>query len=249
MPLLYQLDSNVIGTMFSDTGKTTQITDGGAVAAWTAPNGSVTTDCLQSTLANRPLYRANYSSSGYPAVEFDGSNDAMSIVHSAAWNVSIIDVFLVLTSTSLASGTYRGIVGKWTTNGWNDGWGISYSLGNFSIGAPAYSNVVCKAQINSRILIHCHFENGCNGCEQGNVYGGGLTGTGPQNNSGPVLLGRGDSYDAFHYKGAINEMRVYSGGESDATIVAVKNALRSKWGLSAVASGGFSMSQLVNMGG
>ena len=237
MSLLYQLDASVVGTMFSDTGKTTQITDGGAVAAWTAPNGSVTTDCLQSTLANRPLYRANYSSSGYAAVEFDGSNDAMSVAHSAAWNVSILDVLMVITSTSLATGTYRGIIGKWTNSSWNDGWGLTYSLGNFSIGAPTYTNVVCKAVINSRILIHCHFESGCNGCDNGNVYGGGTAGTGPQNNSGSVLIGRADSSGAYHFQGALNELRVYSGGETDATLVSVKNALRAKWGLNSVASG------------
>ena len=112
MSLLYQLDTSVIGTMFSDTGKTTQITNGGTCAAWTAPNGLITTDAVQSTSANRPTYRSNYSSSGYSGLEFDDSNDQMSIAHSSGWNLTIIDMFIVLTSTSLAVGTYKGIVTK-----------------------------------------------------------------------------------------------------------------------------------------
>lgn len=249
MALLYQLDAAAIATLFSDTAKTTQMANGGSVAAWTAPNGSITTDAVQSTSASRPTYRSNYASSGYAAVEFDGTDDAMSVAHSVAWNNSIVDMFLVLTSTSLASGTYRGLVGKWTNGSWNDGWGAAYALGNFSSGAPTYSNTICKGLVNSRILIHCHFESGCNGCEQGPVYGGGLNGTGPASNTASVFIGRADAIGAYHFQGAINEIRIYGGGETDATIINVKNALRAKWGLNSIVSGGSRpLSRLLNSG-
>jgi hypothetical protein len=236
MALLYQLDASVIGTMFSDTGKTTQITDGGNVAAWAAPNGSVTTDALQSTSGNRPTYRANYSSSGYPAVEFDGTSDSLSTAHSAAWNNTIIDVFIVLTSTNAAASTYRGVFTKWTGS-WNDGWGLIYNFGNFSFGAPLYTNVIVKSTINSRILVHCHLENGCNGGEIGPVYGGTLSGSGPANNTQSVQIGRADTSANYWFEGAINEIRVFGGGETDSTLVTQKNILRSKWGLASIAGG------------
>ena len=250
MTLAYQLDASSIATLFSDTGKTTQVSDGGTVAVWTAPNGSITTDALQSTSGNRPTYRSNYGSSGYAAVEFDGSNDHLSVAHSSAWNVSIIDLFLVLTSTSLASGTYRGIVGKWSNGSWNDGWGVAYALGVLSLGAPHYTNVACKATINNRLLLHCHFENGCNGCIEGGIYGGSTAGAGPANNSTSVFVGRADPSGAYYFAGAMNELRVYAGGETDATILNVKNDLRRKWGLAAISGGGslINSQQLVRQG-
>ena len=235
MSLLYQLDTSVIGTMFSDTGKTTQITNGGTCAAWTAPNGLITTDAVQSTSANRPTYRSNYSSSGYSGLEFDDSNDQMSIAHSSGWNLTIIDMFIVLTSTSLAVGTYKGIVTKFGDVNWNTGWGATYSLGTLSSGAPSFSNFTVKGVINSRIACHFHFENGSNGCDQGVIYGGTTAGTGPSNTTTDVVIS-GASGGNYPFAGAIHEIKIYGGGETDQTIIDVKNALRAKWGLASVAS-------------
>lgn len=242
MALLYQLDASVIGTMFSNTGKTTQITDGGGVAAWAAPNGSVTTDALQSTSGNRATYRANYSSSGYPAVEFDGTNDQFSVAHSASWNVSIIDLFVVLNSTNNATLTpfYRGIVTKFGTSAWSTGWGCLYALGWLNIGAPDFLNHIGKAVINQRILCHFHFENRASGCDQGQCYIGSnnSAATGPGNTSADVLIG-GAISGAYNLAGAIHEILVYTGGETDAVILGKKNDLRVKWGLTGgVASSG-----------
>jgi len=235
MALLYQLDAAAITTLFSDTGKTTQVTDGGTVAAWTAPNGSITTDAVQSTSGSRPTYRANYSSSGYPALEFDGTNDHLSVAHSAAWNVSILEIFLVATFTSSTS--YRGVFAKWSTISWNDGWGVAIFNGKFSFGAPSFTNAVAKYTDSSRILCSIRLENAGNGGAFGRCFGGSVTGTGPQNNSASVLIGCGDLTGAFYMSGAINEIRVYGGGETDQTIVDVTNTLRRKWGLASVAAG------------
>jgi hypothetical protein len=237
MSLLYQLDASVIGTMFSDTGKTTQVTNGGTVAAWTAPSGSITTDALQSTSGNRPTYRSNYSSSGYAAVEFDGTNDMLSVSHSSGWNVSVIDVFLVMLCGAAEVGSFRGLITKFSSTSWTSAWGTTYSDGALSFGAPSYLNVTCKAVVGSRLLMHVHFEANCNGAAQGHsTYGGSTVGAGPTNTTASVFVG-GAFGGNNPFSGAIHELRVYGGGETNQTLVDVKNALASKWGLASVSSG------------
>jgi len=72
MGLVYRLDASDLTTMFTDAGKTTQVTDGASVYCWAPKSGSaVTTDAVQATAINRPTYRANYASTGLPGVEFD----------------------------------------------------------------------------------------------------------------------------------------------------------------------------------
>lgn len=125
MALLYRLDSRLPGTLWSDTGKTTLVSNGGTVAVWTPSGGSITDDTTQSTAANRPTYRANYSSSGYPGVEFDGSNDLMSAVDAAGWDVSAITV-ICAARIAVATGD-RLVAHKWHNGNWNDGWGVVLS--------------------------------------------------------------------------------------------------------------------------
>lgn len=234
MSLLWTLDSSDTTKLFADTAKTTPITDGTGVAAVVPAGGSITTDALQSTSGSRPTYRANYSSSGYSALEFDGTADHLAIAHSSDWNVSILDVFAVLTLTS-NSGS-RGIISKWSNGSWNDAWGIAIDTSRFQFGAPAYTNCNCKYTGSTRILIHCHFENGANGGHFGAVYGGSISGAGPSNNSASVLIGRADASGAFYMAGAINEICFFGGGETDQTIVDTKQMLRAKWGLASVAA-------------
>lgn len=238
MSLLHQLDTSVIGTMFSDTGKTTQITNGGTVAAWAAPNGSITTDAVQSTSASRPTYRSNYGSSGYPGLEFDGSNDQMSIAHSSGWNASIIDVFIVLTSTNNgAPGSFRGIHSKFGNDLWTTGWGAVYATGWLSFGAAAYNNEEVFARINQRILMHLHYEAAKNGCDQGDsIYAGSRMGSGPTNTTANVLIG-GAPGGTYPFAGAMHEIAVYTGGETDQDVLTIKNTLRAKWGLASISGG------------
>jgi len=234
MSLLWTLDSSLPATLFADTSKTVAITDGTGVAAAVPAGGSITTDALQSTSGSRPTYRANYSSSGYAALEFDGSADHLSIAHSSDWNVSILDVFAVVTLTS-SSGS-RGVISKWSNTSWNDAWGIAVDGGSFRIGAPSYTNAAAKYTGSTRMLLHVHFENAGNGGQFGLYYGGGTTGSGPANNSAPVFIGRADPSGAFYMAGAINEICFFGGGETDQVIVDTKQMLRSKWGLASVAT-------------
>jgi hypothetical protein len=235
MSLLWTLDSSLPSTLFADAAKTVPITDGTGVAAAVSAGGSIATDALQSTSGSRPTYRANYSSSGYSALEFDGTADHFAIAHSAAWNVSILDVFAVLTLTS-SSGS-RGVISKWSNTSWSDGWGIAVDGGNFRFGAPNYTNAAARYTGGTRMLLHVHFENAGNGGQFGLYYGGGVTGAGPQNNSASVFIGRADPSGAFYMAGAINEICFFGGGETDQAIVDTKQMLRAKWGLASVAAG------------
>lgn len=235
MSLLWTLDSSDTTKLFADTAKTTPITDGTGVAAVVPAGGSITTDALQSTSGSRPTYRANYSSSGYPGLECDGTSDYLGVAHSSGWNVSVLDIFAIVTLTNAAAA--QGIITKWTNASWNDGWGIAMNAGAFACGSPAYNNFGAKITTNQRMLIHCHFQASNNCGEFGPCYGGSTSGAGPSNNSASVLIGRADNTtSAYWLYGAIHEVRVYGGGETDQTIVTVKNTLRAKWGLASVIS-------------
>ena len=234
MALLWSLDSLLSATLFADTAKTTPITDGTGVAA-SVSSGSITTDALQSTAGSRPTYRANYSSSGYPGLQFDGSSSCLSVAHSSGWNVSILDIFAIVTLTNSSSA--QGIITKWTNSAWNDAWGVAMNASLFACGSPAYSNFGAKITLNQRMLIHCHLQSSNNCGEFGPCYGGSTTGTGPANNSAAVTIGKADATTAAYFLyGAIHELRVYGGGETDQAIVTVKNTLRAKWGLASVIS-------------
>lgn len=234
MSLLWTLDSSDPSKLFADTAKTTPITDGGGVAAVVPAGGTITTDALQSTSGSRPTYRANYSGSGYPAIEFDGTADNLAIAHSSDWNVSVLDLLVVLTATSSTGA--RGVINKFATVGWNDAWGLAVESGRFYCGSPGYSTVSGPYIGGTRILIYCHFENGKNGAQFGPVYAGTNTGTGPQNTTASVRIGRGDPTGAFYFAGAINEIKIFGGGMTEQEVMDSKNTIRAKWGLAHITS-------------
>jgi len=123
MALLYKLDArDALSRMFSDTAKTTPISDGTALAAWEPSGGTIADDLVQGTLGARPIYRANYNSSGHPAADFDGSNDFMSAVDDDAWDVANVTV-VVAARIATATGD-RLLAHKWSPTNWNNGWGF-----------------------------------------------------------------------------------------------------------------------------
>jgi len=66
------LDGSDQATMFSDTGGTTQITNGGSVARWNDKSGNGR-DVSQSTLANRPTWNSN-AQNGLGNITFGGTS-------------------------------------------------------------------------------------------------------------------------------------------------------------------------------
>lgn len=139
MTLLYELDSSKPGTLWSDTGKTSAATNGGSVAAWSPNAGSISTDFLQSTSGSRPIYRTDYNSSGYPAIEFDGSNDFMACAYSASWQVASLTVFAAIEIRRV--GTQEYLIGR-TDNSWTTGWSMTNYNSNFNGGSPYNSGMV-----------------------------------------------------------------------------------------------------------
>lgn len=74
--ILLHFDASDAGSLFTDTAATTAASDGDTVRAWTQQAGaSLGGNAIEAT--NAPIYRSNYAASGYPALEFDGSNDRL----------------------------------------------------------------------------------------------------------------------------------------------------------------------------
>lgn len=247
MVLLYRLDSSDRGTMWSDDSKTTQVTDGTAVAVWSPKAGSISTDAVQTTPANRPTYRANYASTGYPGVEFDGSNDAMTVAHSTAWNsTSIYEIAAVVYLDTVASGaTFRGIFGKVSSSAWSDGFMLSNFGGGIAFGSPLYSQMAITARTGVWLLVYGRAGTSAPVTFQMSREGASVftpvvvTGstTTPQTNSTAVSIGFGTG-EAGRFDGAIGEVRVWSGGETAADINAALYDMARKWGLLASQAAG-----------
>jgi hypothetical protein len=248
MSLVYRLDASDIATMWADTGKTTQITDGTGVATWSPKAGAVTTDAVQATSLNRPTYRSSYSSTGYPAVEFDGSNDFMTIAHSSGWdNTTAYEIVAVVhLPVAAGSGVFRVILQKTNTTGWTNGLHFVHFQGLISGGSPAYNQNTMSEIIGERLLVYLRSSTTAGG--QGNIgrtswpftwTRTNLTGnTTPTTNTEAVRLGSGYT-SGFHFSGAIHELRVYSGGETSGDIAAVWADMANRWGILTTGGGGF----------
>lgn len=73
--ILLHYDVSDASKLFTDTGGTSAAADGNEVKC-IKPQSSAAL-AVNLTNATGPAYRTNYSSSGYPALEFDGTNDAL----------------------------------------------------------------------------------------------------------------------------------------------------------------------------
>lgn len=248
MGLVYRLDASDLTTLWTDAGKTTQATDGAAVQVWSPKSGSsVTTDATQSTLANRPIYRANYASSGRPGLEFDGANDLMTVAHSTGWNsTTVVEAMAALYSDTSVGGGFRYIFGKSSSGSWADTFHLILgSPSSFSAGSPSYSQLMIPETFGQWVLLY--FRAGSSGpvgvrtmaANQSrvlfrNVLGGNTT---PTTNTASVSIG-GNS--GFFFDGAIGELRLYTGGETQVTIESAIDDMATRWNIptSFVGSGG-----------
>lgn len=246
MGLVYRLDASDITTLFSDAGKTTQVTDGGSVYCWAPKSGSaVTTDAVQATALNRPTYRANYSSTGLPGVEFDGSNDLLGVAHSSGWNTtSIVEIMAVVYADVTSVGAFRPVITKASTGSWNDTFHLTQSNGNWMFGSPTYNQIMLTERAGAWVLLYgragnaapVHFRySKALSSEFTPIMGSGSTTT-PTTNSSNVQIGFGPG--GSYFNGAIGELRVYTGGETVATVEAAMYDLATRWGLMASQGGG-----------
>lgn len=244
--LVYQLDALASGSLWANDGKTTPASDGGVVAVW-SPNAScsVTTDAIQTSNTKRPLYRANYSSSGYPAIEFDGSNDELQCAHSASFSASIYDVFMVMTPVAVGSGD-KLIMAKFTNSSWNDGINVSHIGNSLRAGAPGYNELVAtngftngvktmmhsKLKVNLRSLFSIQSNN--------QIIPVVNTGATAVSTTSTAALCFGGSTPAAGYYSNIahHEIRIYTGELTLDERLTTLSTLAAKWGLMTAASGG-----------
>jgi hypothetical protein len=243
MGLIYRLDASDTSTLFSDDGKTTNATDNDAVAVWSPAGGSITTDATQTTSGSRPTYRANYASSGKPAVEF--ASDFMTIAHSSGWNITTaFDIVWVCNAASVSTGAFRLLLHKFVSGAWNDGLGVGQSLGTFQAGSPSYNNCTL-AEVAGEIAL-MHFRTGSSARAwriPNNPYWKPITSvaanTTPVTNSANLTLGQ-QGGGSFAWLGGLHELAIFSGGETEATITAELDAMIAKWGINTgfAASGG-----------
>jgi hypothetical protein len=246
MGLVYRLDASDLTTMFSDAGKTTQVTDGAAVYYWAPKSGSaVTTDAVQATLSNRPIYRTDYVSTGLPGVEFDGSNDLMTIAHSTGWNTtSIVEVFAAVYLDVTSAGVFRPIITKASTGSWNDTFTLSQSNGSIMFGSPTYNQMMIGERTGAWMLIygrsgtstpvHLRYSKAASSEFTPIMVSG--SSTTPTTNSSNVQIGFGPGGN--YLNGAIGELRVYTGGETVATIESAFYDMSVRWGLMGSQSSG-----------
>lgn len=245
MPLIYQLDALAASSLWADDAKTTPASDGGVVAVW-SPNSfsSVTTDAIQTSNTKRPLYRSNYSSSGYPAIEFDGSNDELQCAHSASFSASVYDVFLVVTPVAVGGGD-KLILAKFTNSSWNDGVNINHAGSLIRAGAPDYAQVTAsdalvngvksliavKLKVSDRTLFSVRSDN--------LVIPVRSTSAAAVSTPSTAALCFGGSTPAGGYYSnmAWHEVRIYTGELSLSDRLSVFATLADKWGLTTLSGG------------
>lgn len=97
--LLMHYDASDAASLFTDTGGTTPAADGNEVKCIKPQSDATLTGFLTGT--NGPTYRANYSGTGYPAMEFDGVNDRLGVVGAG---LTVSD-FMVLVCFARISGS------------------------------------------------------------------------------------------------------------------------------------------------
>ena len=73
--LLLHYDASDAASLFTDTSGTSAASNGNEVKCWKPQSDAAL--AVNLTNSAGPAYRSNYSSSGYAALEFDGSNDAL----------------------------------------------------------------------------------------------------------------------------------------------------------------------------
>lgn len=127
--------------VWSDTGGTTAIANGGSVAGWGVAAGTLAASiATQATAGRRPIYAS--SDGGYPSLTFsNASKSSLLLAHSSDWLVSAVSWLAVVkpTKTTVASGgAGNGIVfGK--SNTWAN---IGCHIGQLITGISTPANVV-----------------------------------------------------------------------------------------------------------
>lgn len=254
MPLVYQLDALAASSLWADDAKTTAASDGGVVAVW-SPNAAstVTTDAIQTSNTKRPLYRTNYSSSGYPAIEFDGSNDELQCAHSTSFSGSVYDLFAVITPIAVGTGD-KLIFAKLTNVSWNDGLSMSHNGTTLMSGAAVYNQlsatgglanglrtlIYAKLKVSDRAIFSIR-DNLVIPVRSTSATAVSATST------SAFCIGGSTPAGGFFTNTAYHELRIYTDELSLSDRLSVFSTLASKWGLTTAP--GTSAPRMVNVRG
>lgn len=252
--LAYMVDAFAAASLWADDAVSTPASDGGVVAAW-SPNAAsaITTNLIQTTNNKRPLYRASYGGSGYPAVETDGVNDELQCAHSASFAASVYDIFLVATPVAVGTGD-RLIFAKLTNSSWNDGVSMSHTGTTLMSGAPSYSELSAANALTNglRTLIYAKLkvsDRTIFSVRDNLVIPVRSTAATSVSATSTAAFCLGGSTPAGGYFAniAYHELRIYTGEMSLSDRLSVFSTLASKWGLTTAS--GTSAPRMVNVRG
>lgn len=221
-------------TIYEDTGGTDTAEDGDPVASWrSTANGSLSLLSSQSTLANRPVYRSNYASSGYPAIEFDGSNDGLLMPHDAALSITNQTIFIVAKADTLSA--WRMLLSKVGNSSWTTGIHLaSYSATEFRFAANNVMFGTVFPGTSSRFILAIRY-NGTSGeiWLNDTAIGSSTTSLSITANTADGGIGNGGSAGGgYPWDGPIQHILWCDGACSRTAMEYVVNALGDRWGIS-----------------
>ena len=226
--LLLHYDASDSSKLFTDTGGTSAASDGNEVKCIKASSDASITTAATGT--NGPTYRANYSSSGYPALEFDGVNDRLGV---SGVGLTIAD-FMVVCCFTRISGTastvwYRGnnianVIRQLYTG--DTGHQIQYGI------ASSYAGPTITTSVTGRNVWASALRTGqtelnvlglCNGLRS-TPYGGTL--------ADAFYIGAGESSGILQPANmAFNEILVIGSTCEWGQVIRAAKIMRNKWGI------------------
>lgn len=221
-------------TIYEDTGGTDQAEDADSVASWrSTANGSLSLLATQSTSGSRPIYRANYASSGYPAIEFDGTDDGLLIPHNAALSITNQTIFIVAKADTILN--WRMLVSKLSSGSWAQGLHIAtYGSTLLTLGLDAAQNASINPGTTSRFVAAYRYDgaNGRGWLNDSQITSAARSGvvTGHTANGG---IGNGGAAGGnYPWDGGIQHILWCSGSCPRSAVDYVVNALGDRWGIS-----------------
>lgn len=219
------LDGSDITTLFTDSAKTTPVTsDGDVVGAWADKSGNGN-DVLQTTTANKPLYKVNIKNNK-SALLFDGISDYLvnaftqlsqpyNVIIVAQMNASIVNNGV---SAYLFDGndvTNRNLIFK-DASGTPDCWSIYAGTpiqdgdcnSNWNVYFTLFSGVSSDLRINGTSVV---------------------SGDAGSNNLDGITIACNYLTTSIFFKGYIAEILIYDPSISDANRSLLENYLNTKW--------------------
>lgn len=216
------------GDLWQDQPKSVAAGDGDPVGVWVGTGqGSSPADAVRaSTDLNRPIFRSDYESSGYPALEFDGSNDLMLIDPAGAPADAAAKWFLCAVDHN--SGGNQAIFSRASYRPQQ----AFFNAATVAVQNFGGSNLVANATFNGRFVYGFAIDPG--GTNQNSQICPGLCfsgklGTASGTGSGNFSMG-GYVTNVNNWNGAIHQWMFGSGTLEPRELLEAAEALADTWG-------------------